>query len=329
MLGTYGDVTFETSAERMRSWTGFQRSGKARWAAHELVQEKPVLQYVGPDLEDVKFGMRFDVSHGLNPLAEIDKLRKIRVTAEPQALTIGGAAFGKFVLESIEESHNFCDAQGRLLVATVNLSLKEYHERGTEPQYRQGLSGVSSLATDAGDLPWQVADEANGIADVPDEALDQVTAVAGDAGGGFLGKLANVGTAIQQGAQQLQNGVSTAMSQTVGKMGLSLPGLSSLAGTSPAGAVSQILEKASGLPIGQARQALSSTLGSNLSTLGEKYLGRSGEFSDTARFAKLDWLPGTDATRALGDLSVNRAASLASKLTTAPSKAADLARIVL
>lgn len=319
MLGTLGDVTFEVSEERVRSWRDFQRSGKARWAAHELVQDKPVLQHVGPDLEEIKFSVRFDVAQGLNPAAEIDKLRKIRDVAEPQTLTIGGHPLGKFALESLDESHNYHDNRGNILGAVVNLSLKEYHERGEEPKYRQGLSGVTSLADDAQELPWKVADAKNGVTTVPKLAVDQVAAQAGDAGGGFRSKLAKAAAGLQKASALTQQGLKM--------LDMNPASIADLAGKNPAEAVSTVMNKASSLPLGDARQALGKALGPEMASAGEKYLGRAKELADTARYANLDWLPGVKPESALGDVSVSRAASLAGKLTSATSKAADLARI--
>jgi len=323
MLGSYGDVTFEVSEERVRSWRDFQRSGKARWAAHELVQEKPVLQHVGPDLEEIKFSVRFDVAQGMNPTAEIDKLRKLRDAAEPQTLTIGGKPLGKFALESLEESHNWFDNRGALLGASVTLSLKEYVERDQEPQYRDGLSGVSPLAEAARELPAQVADEADGVTVVPDDAVEQVSATPQDAGGGFLSKVGKAATSVKQAATE----VGSKVSQGLGKLGLNVGDVAALAGRDPAGAVSSIVGKTSGMALGEARQALTDTLGTDVAGVGEKYMGRASELADTARYARLDWLPGVDSARALGDVSASRAASMADKLAVDPSKAADLARI--
>lgn len=319
MLGTFGDVTFEVSEERVRSWRDFQRSGKARWASHELVQDKPVLQHVGPDLEEIKFSVRFDVAQGLNPAAEIDKLRKMRDAAEPQTLTIGGHPLGKFALESLDESHNWFDNRGGLLGASVSLSLKEYHERGEEPKYRQGLSGVNSLADDARELPWQVADGEAGITDVPEEMADQVAADPGDAGGGFRAKLAKAAAGLQKASALTQQGLQM--------LDMNPASLADLAGKNPAEAVSSVVNKASSLPLGDARQAMGKALGPDMAASGEKYLGRAVELADTARYANLDWLPGVKPESALGDVSVSRAASLAGKLTNATSRAADLARI--
>lgn len=327
MLGTYGDVTFEVSSERVRTWTDFKRQGKARWASHELVQEKPVLQFVGPDIEEITFSIRFDVSLGLNPRSELEKLRKLRDDGEPQTLTINGKGLGKYALESLAEEHRYHDNKGSILAAVVSVTLKEYFERNDDPKYRQGLTNVTSLADDAQELPWKVADAAKGITTVPDLVVGQVSARTNDAGGGFLSKLGKAASGIQNAATLAESGVQGVVSKAVSKLGLNVSDLSEVAGTSPASAVSKVVDRASSLGLGQARSALSNALGTDAATISEKYLGRSRELTDTARYANLDWLSGVDSSRALGDVSVSRAASLASKVADIPSKAAALARI--
>ncbi len=105
--------------------------------------------------------------------------------------------------------------------------------------------------------------------------------------------------------------------------------ISDLAGKNRAEAVSTVLDKASHLPLGDARTALSKTLGPDMAASAEKFMGRAREVADVARHADLGWLPGVNPESALDDVSVSRAASMAGKVAFASSKAADLARINL
>jgi len=321
MLGSFGDVTFEVSSDRIRTWNDLQRSGKARWAAHELVQEKPVLQYVGPDLEEISFTVRLDAGLGLAPASELDALRKIRDEAEPQPLTIGGQPYGKFVLESLSESQSRFDNKGNLFLAVVSLSLKEYHEREEDPAYRQGLTGVPKLLDAARtDSAAAVGDAKKGVTEVPDEAVDEVAAQAEDAGGGFKEKLGKAAEGLKEAAKLAEGGVSGLVSKGLDKMGLDAGSLGKLAESSPIGAVADVVQSAGDLAdavsLGAARSALSDVLGSDAASVAEKFMGRSGELKDVARFADLGWLDGVDAASAFEtvDTGLGRSASLAGKV---------------
>lgn len=319
-IGTYGDVTFEVSTDRVRTFDGFTRSGKARWAVHELAQEKPVLQYVGPEAEEIKFSMNFSASLGLTPRTEVEKLRAIRDKGEPQTLTIGGQGMGKWALESLDESHTRHDNRGNLLSASVNVSLKEYRERTDEPAYRQGLSGVTSLSDQAVNFGETVGEASKGVTTVPAEAVSEVTSTAEETGGGWRGKLSTAATNLRDGASTVSQGLNT--------LSLTSAAVAELASKSPAEAVATVLDRASNVSSGVASQALKQTLGTEMAEAGEKYLGRAKDVIDTARYARLAWLEGVSPTSALDDVStVRRAATVTGKISKAAGKAADVARL--
>ena len=102
MIGTLGDVVFETSSEKIRTFDGMKRSGSARWATHDIMAHKPVLEFLGSGMEQISFSMRFDVSLGINPAAELETLRGLRDAGEASQLILNGKPIGehKWVIES-------------------------------------------------------------------------------------------------------------------------------------------------------------------------------------------------------------------------------------
>ncbi len=125
-IGNFGDVVFEVSAKRVRTFDQFKRSSKARFARHDLMESKPRLQHVGSDLDEISFAIRLDVALGINPENELEKIRAILVSGEDQLLMVGPKKVGRFVLESAEEDWSKVDHAGRIIVATVNLKLVEF-----------------------------------------------------------------------------------------------------------------------------------------------------------------------------------------------------------
>ena len=115
------------SADMIRTFGEVKRSAKARFAVHDVVEGKPVLQHVGRDLDEVSFAVRLDAGAGVDPELEIETLRAMLDTGEPQRLILGGIPRGKFVLESLDETRRHTDGRGRLLLAEVGLKLKEYN----------------------------------------------------------------------------------------------------------------------------------------------------------------------------------------------------------
>ena len=130
-IGNFGNVDFEVSARRVRTFDQFKRSSKARFARHDLMESKPRLQHVGADLDEISFEIRLDIALGINPEEELNKLRAILASGEDQPLMVGtqGGGLkkaGRFVLESAEETWSKVDNKGHIITATVNLKLVEF-----------------------------------------------------------------------------------------------------------------------------------------------------------------------------------------------------------
>lgn len=125
-IGTFGDIVFETSADKVRTFDGLQRSGEARYAEHAVQGDKPRLEFLGDGLDEVTLPIRLDAALGLIPIEEIESLRRLRASGEVRALIIGGRNQGNFVLKGAEETWQTVDNEGRLWVAGVTLKLKEY-----------------------------------------------------------------------------------------------------------------------------------------------------------------------------------------------------------
>lgn len=121
-------MVFEVSLERTRTFDNFSRSGSGRWATHEIIGQKPFLEFLGPGQEEISFTVRLDASQGVNPEEELKKLRKMRDSGEIAVLIIGGQPVTEnfWVLESLQEQQKVFNGDGKLILASVELTLKEY-----------------------------------------------------------------------------------------------------------------------------------------------------------------------------------------------------------
>lgn len=126
MIGTFGNIVFETSASKILTFDNFIRKGSAVFAEHPVLDKKPRLQHTGEGLDEISFSIRLDVGLGINPKKELDKIREIKSQGDAHKLIINGSVIGKFVLVSLEDKWTRVDNQGRLLVAKLNLNLKEF-----------------------------------------------------------------------------------------------------------------------------------------------------------------------------------------------------------
>lgn len=126
MIGSFGNTAFVASSQQVRTFRGRSRSKEARFAQHDLILKKPVLEFIGPGLITESFVMRLDAGMGVNPSDEIDRLTQVLDQGEAQPMVIGGNFLGRYVIESMRETHKVYDNRGGLILADVTLNLKEY-----------------------------------------------------------------------------------------------------------------------------------------------------------------------------------------------------------
>ncbi|MCP3921905.1 MAG: hypothetical protein GY714_04890 [Desulfobacterales bacterium] len=132
-IGILGNIAFEVSSDKVITLQAFKRSMKARYATHPVINKKPVLEYLGPDLSDVDFQITLSKQLGTDPIIEINKIKKIIESGEAQSLRIGDEEFGLFVVESMSEDwQHFNQKEGSRSVvslshAVVSLKLKEFN----------------------------------------------------------------------------------------------------------------------------------------------------------------------------------------------------------
>ncbi len=126
MIGTFGQIVFETSRTKIHTFDEFTRTSTATFTEHAVLDEKPRLQHIGTGLDKISFSIRLDVSLGVDPAGEIKKISELREAGEAKKLIIGGDVLGTFVLLETEESWNRVDNKGRLLVAVLILKIKEF-----------------------------------------------------------------------------------------------------------------------------------------------------------------------------------------------------------
>ena len=126
MIGSYGKITFKVTEKEIKIFNDFSISRKARYVAHERINNKPLLQFMGLDADTISFNMQLvqgltgDVSDDLKSLQDMFK------KAEVHPLFLGQKKLGSFVIESMSEAYSMMDNFGNIEMVTINLSLKEY-----------------------------------------------------------------------------------------------------------------------------------------------------------------------------------------------------------
>lgn len=127
-VGSMGDIPFVVTYGKIRTFSDYGRSGSGRWAKHDLIGRKPVMEFLGPDVEKVSMKIQLRTDHGINPESELGRLRKMRDTGAVFPFILGGAPVSDnyWLLEDIGENVSYWRAGGKIFSVSVDITLTEY-----------------------------------------------------------------------------------------------------------------------------------------------------------------------------------------------------------
>ena len=141
-IGTFGNVVFETSNDLVRTFKDMTRDTNVRLASHDIIGKKPVIEWIGPGTDTIKFSMQFNSILGVEPKDEEKKLRDMAQKGKVAHIIVGGEPISdyKFIIESISSSGRIYDRDGNLIKSMVDITVKEYPENVTVTQ-KGGTNG--------------------------------------------------------------------------------------------------------------------------------------------------------------------------------------------
>lgn len=130
MIGSFGEVVFEVSASRLRTFQDFQMQRSAKYSEHAIHGHKGLLEFTGLSASTASLKIKLDVNLGLDPQEELSTLHKILDNHEALPFILDGEPQGDglWVLESIGENYEIIDNYGMATAVEVSLKLKEYIE---------------------------------------------------------------------------------------------------------------------------------------------------------------------------------------------------------
>ena len=126
MLGSFGDIVFEASSEKVLTFLSFARSAGVNVAEHAVIDSKPVPQITGYALDEIGFSITLNSAMGIDPVEEVKKMREMMNSGQEQALLLGSEVFGNWTLLSVDDEWKHVDAGGKPAIISVSLKLKEY-----------------------------------------------------------------------------------------------------------------------------------------------------------------------------------------------------------
>ena len=135
MFAQLGDIEFEL----ITYFNGMDETVSYNYAEHERIGNKPVLQYMGMNLQEENIKLNFHNSF-CTPEDEIKKLKAVANKATPLKFIKGnGEYIGVFVVSEIVSTTEQTSKEGDLISVQVDLRLREYTGKIPETKQQGGL----------------------------------------------------------------------------------------------------------------------------------------------------------------------------------------------
>lgn len=133
MFAQLGDINFEL----ITYFNGLQETVSYNYAQHERIENKPVLQFLGKNLQEENLKLNFHRTFCV-PEDEIKKLKDVADKATPLKFLKGnGEYIGVFVIEEIGQTVEQASSEGDLLSIQVDIRLKEFTGKIPEENNQQ------------------------------------------------------------------------------------------------------------------------------------------------------------------------------------------------
>lgn len=128
ILGTYGKIVFETSKNKVLTFSSMKETSGSTWATHKTLSGKPRRQFISGDLQTVDLDITVRADLGYKPREIIEQLKQMAEDGTAELLVIGGRQVTPLplVITSVSAEWDTVYQQGELFQATLKLTLEEY-----------------------------------------------------------------------------------------------------------------------------------------------------------------------------------------------------------
>lgn len=122
MFAQLGDIKFKL----ITYFNGLTETVSYNYAQHDRIENKPILQFIGKNLQEENIKLNFHRSFCI-PEDELKNLIEVADAATPLKFIKGNGEYvGVFVIEEIGKTVEQTSAEGGLLSIQVDLRLREY-----------------------------------------------------------------------------------------------------------------------------------------------------------------------------------------------------------
>jgi hypothetical protein len=157
MVGSLGDVVFEVSSEKVKTFQDLKFQHAMKYAQHDIHGGVGLLELTGRAPSTASLKITLDSALGVDPLKELAMLFGMMILGKVVDLILDGAPRSMlpgshWIIENISESLKVVNNEGKTIAIEVDLQLKEYVDtqesaawdaqlRNTRKQSTQRMAG--------------------------------------------------------------------------------------------------------------------------------------------------------------------------------------------
>ena len=127
-VASFGDLVFEVTENKILTYNDYTRTTEPRYIEHNILQNKPKLEFEGPGADPISFNVLLRAEFGINPEATMAKIREYARKGKRDLFVRGGTpiSVNYWVIKKAVEKHKRIDNYGNILEIEVQLDLQEY-----------------------------------------------------------------------------------------------------------------------------------------------------------------------------------------------------------
>ena len=129
-IGCFADLVFEVDSDRVLTFDDFKHDVKSRYARHELINQEPVLEWLGADTQKVTMTITLTATLGVNPAEEMEKVHRLCLDGEADWLIVANSVVGGrlWVITEASCKSISTDKFGNPIVAQMDVTFETYND---------------------------------------------------------------------------------------------------------------------------------------------------------------------------------------------------------
>lgn len=130
MIGYFGAIPFEVSADKVQTFRDFTRTTAGRWNDQTVNLKKPIRTFAGPENDTITFVITLSRGLGVKPREMMNKFIDYARNGEAHVFSIGGNPLGvdRWTLDDVGQAYNYVLNDGSIYSCELSISLTEYVE---------------------------------------------------------------------------------------------------------------------------------------------------------------------------------------------------------